>query len=284
MLERFAISVATTTILAVLAKVAVLFHDAKNPQTGGDWLSEPVQQTVLRILLIATFLVFFRGKMMHDDATFFADLAKPGTFRSNRTARALLKVLLPLSYVSWILWGPAIYFMDEPRRLSDFMIASLVLSTICLVLDLVARTAREWRRFAWILPNVVYVAGFLLIRDPAAHERLATWGTFLLLLCLVVDWLVTDPFSGHLAQAAFSSAPPRAPSAAAVAAAIKVAADAAAAAAVAAAACAEYAAAAATAATESSIAAAAATAAAETVAAAAPPASVSEMPQLGKST
>ena len=113
MLERFAISVATTTILAVLAKVALLFHDARNLKTGADWLSEPVQQSVLRILLIATFLVFFRGKMMHDDATFFADLAKPGTFRSTRTARALLKILLPLSYVSWILSGPAIYFLGQ---------------------------------------------------------------------------------------------------------------------------------------------------------------------------
>lgn len=194
MLERFAVSVATTTILAVLGKLAFLYHDAHDGNgVHVDWFSMPaVPQGVVGTCLVGVFLMFFRGKMMHDDATFFADLARPAAFRNDRRGRAAIKILLPLSYLSWLLWAPAIYFLDTPERFSWCLIASLVLSTACLALDLTARKVREWRRVVWGVPNVLYIVGLLVF----AYTNKPNWAAWGLVVVLLIDWIITDPFSG----------------------------------------------------------------------------------------
>lgn len=192
MLERFSITVAAATILGVIGKIASLYH--VDIEAGNDWFVGPVDQTVITYILLAVFLVFFRGKMMHDDATFFADLEKPDTFKSGNGWKYIIKVGLLLGYLSWLLWAPAIYFLDYPVRFSSFLIASLVLSTFCLVIDILTRKALEWRRAFWIIPNVLYIVCLVSL----TQSGWASLSAAALLAVLIIDWLVTDPLSGHV--------------------------------------------------------------------------------------
>ena len=192
MLERFSVTIATATILGVLGKIALLYH--VDMEAGKDWFIGPVDQTIISYLLLAVFLVFFRGKMMHDDATFFADLAKAGTFKGDKAWKFVIKVGLLFGYVSWLLWAPAIYFLENPVRFAGFLIASLVLSTFWLVIDILTRTTLEWRRAFWVIPNAFYIGFLILLMQPS----LASLAAVALLVVLIFDWLVTDPLSGHV--------------------------------------------------------------------------------------
>lgn len=199
MLERFSISISTATILAVLAKMALLYHLAK--AGGNDWLVGPIDQTVAVYFLLSIFLVFFRGKMMHDDATFFRELegdkektTAEKTFKTNKLSKFLIKLGLFIGYSSWILWAPAIFFLEQPDRFVGFLIASLVLSTFWLVIDILTRVTTEWRRAFWVLPNALYILLLVLLLLP-------TWSviaTIVLLVVLLGDWLISDPLSGHV--------------------------------------------------------------------------------------
>ncbi|HKE95746.1 MAG TPA: hypothetical protein VKB34_15630 [Povalibacter sp.] len=193
MLERFAVSIAATTILAVLGKLALLYHADKDH--GQDWLTGPVEQVVLVHLLLAVFLLFFRGKMMHDDATFFADLAKKDqVFKTGKGDKMLVKLGLLLGYFSWLLWAPAIYFFEDRPRFACFLIASLFLSTIWLVIDIATRKTLEWRRAFWIVPNLCYIGLLALLTQPSW----AVVAAIFLLVVLIIDWMVSDPLSGHI--------------------------------------------------------------------------------------
>ena len=77
---------------------------------------------------------------MHDDATFFIDLGKQGVFKSGRAWKLLIKLGLLLGYISWLLWAPAIFFLEERGRFSAFLIVSLSLSTRCLIIDILTYT------------------------------------------------------------------------------------------------------------------------------------------------
>ena len=145
--------------------------------------------------MLAIFLIFFRGKIMHDDATFYSDLSKEGIFKSGRLSRFLIKFGLLLGYISWLLWAPAIYFLDDHTVFSAFLITSLVLSTFWLIIDLLTRTVPEWRRAFWVIPNVFYIGFLVLLLLPAWAPRAA----IALLAVLIFDWLISDPLSGHLA-------------------------------------------------------------------------------------
>jgi hypothetical protein len=193
MLERFSISIAAATIIGVLGKLALLYHTDK--EAGKDWFSGPIQQAVFCNLMLAIFLIFFRGKIMHDDATFYSDLSKEGTFKSGRLWRFLIKFGLLLGYISWLLWAPAIYFLDDHTVFSGFLITSLVLSTFWLIIDLLTRTVPEWRRAFWVIPNVFYIGFLVLLLLPAWAPRAAIG----LLAVLIFDWLISDPLSGHVA-------------------------------------------------------------------------------------
>jgi len=195
MLERFAVSIAASTILAVLAKLAVLYYASQS--IGHDWVDESLSQLELVYLLLAIFLVFLRGKMMHDDATFFADLAKKDAsrvFKTDRVSTGLLRLGLLLGYMSWLLWAPAIYFLDRLTRFTAFFVASLALSSAWLVIDILTREKVEWRRAFWIIPNLLYAAFAFLLTTQEWRAMAA----FALLMVLLVDWLVSDPLVGHL--------------------------------------------------------------------------------------
>lgn len=200
MLERFSVNVATTTILAVLGKLALLYHADK--EAGNDWFTEPVQQNVLCLLLVCMFLMFFRGKMMHDDASFFTDLEEdrkkgvvPETlFQTDDAFPLLIKGGIVVGYLSWLLWAPAIYFLEERGRFVGFLIASLCLSTVWLVIDILTRRTRDWRRAFWIVPNAVYI-GLLFLLTSRSWPMVAAVG---LIIVLIGDWLISDPFSQHI--------------------------------------------------------------------------------------
>lgn len=191
MLDRFSASVATATILAVLGKVALLYHE--DQEQGVDWFDNSNDQTVQGYLLLAVFLMFLRGKMMHDDATFFADLETEGAFKDGKGPKFLIKVGLLLGYISWLLWAPAIYFLEDVPRFAGFLIGSLVLSTAWLLIDIVTRKQPEWRRVFWILPNAAYIALLAL-----AYHGFLSFAALGLLVVLLLDWLSTDPMSGHV--------------------------------------------------------------------------------------
>lgn len=195
MLERFSLTVATATIIAVLGKLGFLY--AADKQAGKDWLVESIDQSVLCNILLIVFLILFRGKMMHDDATFFNELttkSAPPTFKSTRAWKLLIKVGILLGYFSWVLWVPAIYFLENHFRFSAFLIASLLLSTFWLLIDILTRTEVEFRRVFWITPNIFYIALLALLTQPS-NSYLVALG---LLSVLLVDWLKSDPFSGHV--------------------------------------------------------------------------------------
>ncbi|TXI50937.1 MAG: hypothetical protein E6Q50_02980 [Lysobacter sp.] len=198
MLERFAVSIAASTILAILGKLGLLYYSAQG--AGRDWLDEAVLQSDLVVLLLALFLIFLRGKMMHDDAAFFGDLAKVGqpVFKRDKVSMRLIRLGLFLGYTSWLLWAPAIYFLERPRRFAAFFVASIVLSTIWLVIDIVTRVKIDWRRAFWVIPNICYalLAALMLV------EGWSTIAALGLIAVLVVDWLVSDPTTGHFGAAA----------------------------------------------------------------------------------
>jgi hypothetical protein len=192
MLGRFSISISVATIIGILGKLAFIYHNER--EAGKDWFAGPVDQAVLCYLLLAVFLVFFRGKMMHDDATFFADIDKNDIFKSGRGWKLLIKLGLLCGYSSWLLWAPAIFFLEDLGRISGFLIASLLLSTIWLIIDILTRITLEWRRAFWVIPNIFYV-GFLALMAQPNWASLSVIG---LLVVLVIDWLVSDPLSGHV--------------------------------------------------------------------------------------
>jgi hypothetical protein len=191
-LERFSITVAAATIISVLGKLALLFRT--DQETGKDWFKGPVEQVVLCHLLLAVFLVFFRGKMMHDDAAFFTDLSKAGIFKAGTGPKKLIKFGLLLGYVSWLLWAPAIFFLEDRIRFAGFLIASLAVSTVCLAIDLLARVQPDWKRAFWIIPNMFYIGLLVLLMWPS-YASIATVG---LLVVLVIDWLISDPMTEYV--------------------------------------------------------------------------------------
>lgn len=192
MLERFSISISAATILAVLGKLALLYHADR--VVGRDWFVGPIKQTIVCHLLLGIFLIFFRGKMMHDDAAFFGDLAKQDAFKASTSWKLLIKFGLLLGYVSWLLWAPAIYFLEDRHRFASFLIASLLFSTFWLVIDILTRQTLEWRRAFWVIPNVFYIVFLVLLMYPPW----ASVAAIALLIVLVIDWLVSDPFSAHV--------------------------------------------------------------------------------------
>ncbi len=189
-LERFSISISAATIIGVLAKLAFLYNEDK--QKGNDWFTGPIDQKILTTLLLAIFLIIFRGKIMHDDVNFFADLGTQGVFKSDNTAKILIKLGLFCAYVSWLLWAPAIYFLADHDRVFYFLTASLAFSTIWLVLDIVTREKVDWKRALWIVVNMGLVVALDALRSPS----FASVAAILLLTFSVFDWLISDPFAG----------------------------------------------------------------------------------------
>lgn len=191
MLDRLSGSAAFTTIIAVLAKFALLYRASSE-----SWFTTAVDPSVVNILLVAVFLIFLRGKMMHDDSVFFSDL-EHGKFGERTLDKAAVKTGLLVGYLSWICWAPVIYFMEKPRPMAWWLVATLALSTVWLVLDIVTRKLHDRdyeakKRLWFVLVNVVYCV-ILVIMANSVCPAVALSG--MLLLVLAVDWLALDPFS-----------------------------------------------------------------------------------------
>ena len=103
MLERFSVSVSAATILAVLGKIALLYnHDL---QADSDWFEGPISHEVFCYFLVAFFLIFFRGKMMHDDASFFKEIEDGEKFKAGPKNRFVISLGVFLGYISWLFCG-----------------------------------------------------------------------------------------------------------------------------------------------------------------------------------
>lgn len=192
MLDRLNVSVSVATMLAVLAKLAILFEADRR-----SWLDGVFSQSALYCFAIAFFLVFFRGKMMHDDSAFFADI-ESGKFKDDPAARRLAKIGLVLGYLSWMLWAPAIYFLEYPKVVAAFMLAAFFLSTIWLAVDILTRSNLDSRRVWWIVSNLLYLAGFGAILVGVNALLISV----LLVLLLFIDWVASDPIGHHIARRA----------------------------------------------------------------------------------
>lgn len=117
MLDRLSVSVSLATILAVFAKLVSMFKF--NEDFFKRDTAFPHDTTVL---IIATFLIFFRGKMMHDDHQYFTDIDS-GLYRDKN--KWFNKFALFLGYNSWLLWAPAIYFLGSWPLFGMCMLASI---------------------------------------------------------------------------------------------------------------------------------------------------------------
>ena len=191
MLDRVSVSVALTTIIAVLAKLALLYREAAE-----SWFDKPVDQQVVYLLLITIFLVFFRGKMMHDDSDFFRDLESGEAFKSDDHAKARIKTGLLTAYLSWLCWGPVVYFLERPVVLAYWLIISLGFSTLWLLADIATRelpkTDQEAKKRYWFLgANIVYAIPLIVIAKQVVPSAIAAGA---LVLILFLDWIVSDTF------------------------------------------------------------------------------------------
>lgn len=201
MFNSISVSISLTTIIAVLTKLAFLLHPDAGAALFGNKDNVWHDTTVL---IIAIFMIFFRGKMMHDDHQYFTDIEK-GRYR--KTGKWVNKFGLFLGYVSWILWAPAIYFLGDWLKFGSFMIASILVSTIWAVIDSFEIPPGSPRpkndkqhpwivQHYWILTNIGYITLFVLILCSSDKLKMLTlWSAIILLVILIVDWLVSKPIA-----------------------------------------------------------------------------------------
>ena len=94
MLDRVSVSITLATIIAVIGKLGLLYSASHE-----SWFVERIDREVAYFALIGVFLIFFRGKMMHDDSVFFEEL-KSEKFKKDAYAKARTKSGLLLGYLS----------------------------------------------------------------------------------------------------------------------------------------------------------------------------------------
>lgn len=190
MLDRVSVSVTLATIIAVLAKLGLLYAAGHE-----SWFDDKLDLEVAYFALIGTFLVFFRGKMMHDDSIFFEEL-KSDKFRKDAHAKARAKSGLLAGYLSWFCWAPAIYFLDRPSAVGWWLLVAVALSTLWLVADIATRSDRDdpelRKRYVFVVANLAYAVPLVLLavnKGPAA-----IWAGVLVVI-LIIDWLKSDTLS-----------------------------------------------------------------------------------------
>jgi len=134
---------------------------------------------------------------VQDDARrcrFFYGPRKPEVFKKEWGWKILTRLGLLFGYIAWLLWAPAIYFFENRTRLFGFLAASLVLLIFWTVIDMVTRTKLDWKRAVWIPVNIVFIGLLGLLMVPSWASR----GAVILLVVSAIDWLVADPFEGHV--------------------------------------------------------------------------------------
>jgi uncharacterized membrane protein SirB2 len=189
-LDRVSVSVTLTTIIAILAKLGLLYSSSHEA-----WFDERFDLEVVYFVLVGAFLIFFRGKMMHDDSVFFEEL-KSSKFKKDAHAKARTKSGLLLGYLSWFCWAPAIYFLERPSAVGWWLVISLALSTLWLVADIATRTSGDdpelKKRYVFLVANVAYAIPLVLLGTKKGPP--AVWVGALLVI-LVIDWLKSDTLS-----------------------------------------------------------------------------------------
>ena len=187
--QNISVSITMATVLSVLAKIAVLHHE-----DGQSWFINGNNADALFIILIGVFMIFFRGKMMHDDDAFFVAVDR-GEFQSTPQAKRILKIGLILGYIAWLCWAPAIYFMEKPQVLSLWMLLAMSASTGWLITDIITRKPRKGgtheaeKRWWWVALNVAYAAPFICMLidvEKAPHMSVV------LVILLILDWIFLD--------------------------------------------------------------------------------------------
>ena len=190
MLDRVSVSVTLATIIAVIAKLGLLY--SADHET---WFDERIDQRIVYFALIGTFLIFFRGKMMHDDSVFFEEL-KSEKFKKDPHAKARTKSGLLLGYLSWFCWAPAIYFLDRPSALGWWLLISLALSTLWLIADIATRSSGDdpelKKRYIFVVANIAYAVPLVLLGITKGPPVI--WASVLVAI-LAIDWLKSDTLS-----------------------------------------------------------------------------------------
>ncbi|MBK9149196.1 MAG: hypothetical protein IPM12_15430 [Flavobacteriales bacterium] len=187
--QNISVSITLATVLSVLAKLAMQHHES-----GHTWFETGVSASSLYVILMGVFMIFFRGKMMHDDDEFFASVDR-GDFKASAKAKRTLKAGLILGYISWLCWAPAIYFLEDPYVMSWCMLAALVASTAWLITDILSRkpakddTPEAMKRWWWVAVNLGYAAPLVCM---LLHLESAPYMAAVLLALLILDWLFLD--------------------------------------------------------------------------------------------
>jgi hypothetical protein len=203
MLDRISVSVSLATILAVLGKLAFLF-DSKNG--SGLFANDNTFWHDITIILVAVFMILFRAKMMHDDHQYFKDIEMG---RYSGANQGLNKFAIFLGYVSWLLWGPAICFLDKWPVFGIFMATSMSVSLIWAAIDSeqIPPSSPRYKRkegkpdswivqHSWVMFNFGYIIAFLFFTSNHEHEMFKFWSAVGLLVIFIADWFISDPIAG----------------------------------------------------------------------------------------
>ena len=130
MLDRVNVSISLAIIFSILAHAAFLYGP-----TDSHYVHVPIDSdNEIYIIFIVLFLIFFKGKMMHDDSQFYEDLDN-GHFQYPKWT----KLGVFIGYWSWFMWAPIIFLLEQPDKVAYYLTGSLVLSSVWLIIDICTR-------------------------------------------------------------------------------------------------------------------------------------------------
>jgi hypothetical protein len=205
MLDRISVTVALGSILAVLAKFVELIKTHSTTKDEHAFLHSliefddvPIFRSDSTMVAVLIFLIFLRGKMMHDDHQYFVDIEKGRYHDANRVAN---RFGLFLGYLSWLAWGPAIFYFPNWNVFGGCMMAAIMLSTIWCAIDLgnIPKTSPRFqhkKQYGWIICNILYIVLFAAVGFcPAYGGMLRLICAIMLLIVLFIDWLFSAPIA-----------------------------------------------------------------------------------------
>jgi hypothetical protein len=206
MFDRISVTVALASIVAVLAKFVELIKTHSTSKDEHAFLHSliefdnvPIFRSDSTMVAVLIFLMFMRGKMMHDDHQYFLDIEK-GRYRDvkNRMAN---RFGLFFGYLSWLAWAPAIFYFPSWNIFGGCMVAAFMFSTIWSAIDLgiIPESSPRFNRkkqYGWIIFNILYIFLFAAIGFcPAYGGMLRLICAVTLLVVLLIDWLFSDPIA-----------------------------------------------------------------------------------------
>jgi hypothetical protein len=208
MFDRISVTITIGTLLAILGKLVQVVQNAPPKSDPNAFIhalynlhNQKIFRADLALVLVLIFLFFFRGKMMHDDHQYFVDIEK-GRYRGAPSSVNHFGLLL--GYLSWLAWGPALYYFPHWKIFSTCMIVSLSLSTIWAAIDQ-GQIPPDSPRFAtkkqygWIAFNVTYIGLFAVLGFlPAGNDLDRLFAAIILLCVLIVDWWFSAPIASNI--------------------------------------------------------------------------------------